>query len=802
MNTAEQFLRTRPALRYVLLFAAGVLLAHFSNLPPLVHFLAIVLCIGTALASRVLQNGKLASDILLQTSVLLLGVFLYTVQRMEMRASRLEGNEGKEIHIFGSIQNVPSAKEYSVQFVVHSDSIRISGKTFAENRKMLVFAKRKPNQLKPLVLRKQVEIQGTLEPFPFPRNPGEYDYGRYLELNDIEGVVSTTLNQIDVGPDKNERTLEKIIVDVRKKLATIINRSHDQAQSSFLRGILLADRSGISPDLKQSFVNTGTIHVLAVSGLHVGIIAFIFYIFFGMLRISRNLLLILTMLGLIFYMYLTGSPPSVVRATIMACAVLSAQLVESKVDVYQSIGLAALVILILDPSQLFNVGFQLSFSAVISIVYLYPKFDMLIEKMPHWMLKNKPIRYTVRLFAVSFAAQIGTLPFTAYYFERVSIVALGVNLIVVPMIAINVTIGFATVAFTSINNWIAYSFAAVNNTLIGILLNVVSETAKAPFAYAETSNIGASFPILYYLGVIGLSNVNKLHFRKIVIFILLIGLNIAVYADVMSGNKRDLELTFLDVGQGDAIFIRTPRGKIVFFDAGSKSLTYDSGERIIGPYLKRHGYKTIDLLVLTHAHSDHIGGIEYLLDNFQVKQIIESGGGGHSEMYVRIGNVANARGISRVSIKAGDIFPVDDALRFYMLHPFMPRDSSSNLNNMSIVTKIRYGNSSILLPGDAEEPDEKMMVRRYGSFLRSDILKAGHHGSKTSSSAEFLSVVEPKNVIISVGRKNKFNHPSSEVVSRIEKTGIRIHRTDRSGAIMMRSDGESFNKIEWRNQSI
>lgn len=802
MNMADQFLRTRPALRYVLLFAAGILLAYFSHLPPFVYFLAVIVCIGTAISIRVLQKGKLASDILLQTSVLLLGMFLYTVQRMEMRASRLEGNEGKEIHIFGSIQNVPSAKEFSVQFIVHSDSIRFKERTFVEKRKILIFAKRKPNQLKPLVLRKRVEIKGILEPFPFPRNPGEYDYGKYLELNDIEGVVSTNLSQINVGSDKNDRTFEKIIVDVRKTLATIINRNHDQAQSSFLKGILLADRSGISPDLKQSFVNTGTIHVLAVSGLHVGIIAFIFYVFFGMLRISKKLLLVLTMLGLIFYMYLTGSPPSVVRATIMACAVLSAQLVESKIDVYQSIGLAAMAILVLNPSQIFNVGFQLSFSAVLSIVYLYPKLDVIIEKIPNWILKYRPISYILRLFAVSFAAQIGTLPFTAYYFERVSIVALGVNLIVVPMIAINVTIGFATIAFTSINNWIAYSFGLVNNTLIGILLNIVSETAKTSFAFVETSSIGASFPILYYLGIIGIANVNKVFFRKIVIFILLIGLNIAVYADVMSGNKRDLELTFLDVGQGDAIFIRTPRGKIVFFDAGSKSLSYDSGERIIGPYLKRHGYKRIDMLVLTHAHSDHIGGIEYLLDNFQVKQIIESGGGGHSEMYVRIVNAANARGISRVSINAGDILPVDDALRFYMLHPFMPRDSSSNLNNMSIVTKIKYGGSSILLAGDAEEPDEKIMVRRYGSFLRSDILKAGHHGSKTSSSAEFLSVVEPKDVIISVGRKNKFNHPSSEVVSRIEKTGIRIHRTDRSGAIMMRSDGESFNKIEWRNQSI
>lgn len=799
---AEGFLSSRPALRFALLFIVGVLISRLLTPASDVALISSTILFFITIVFHSLIRRPRIAQALLQLLVVMLGISLHSVQRMEIGADRLHPKSDAEmIRVKGVIENIPVVKEYSVQFFVVIDSMTWEKRTIVDSRRVLVIAKRKPGQRKGLAQGKYVSFSGTLEPFPRPRNPGDFDYGRYLELQDVHGVISTELNLIKVSQPKEPPGKIIDISEIRRDLIAIIDRFHGRAQASFLNGIILGERRGISPDLKQSFVNTGTIHVLAVSGFNVGVVALIFYIFFGLWRFKKWQVILLTIVGLLFYMVLTESSPSVVRATIMACVILTSQLIESKVNIYQSLGVAALIILFLDPDQLFDVGFQLSFAAVISIVYFYPKFESLISRIPHKIGKIRAVDYLLKLFAVSLAAQIGTLPFTAYYFERISIVALGANLLVVPMVVVNTAIGFASIILSFASDWAAQSFSALNNAIVSVLLTVVDRAALLPFAYVETSNLGASFPILYYLGIIGIVNINKVRVRKLALFLILCAANVIVYAEVFRNQDQVCEMTFLDVGQGDAIFIKTPQGKNVLIDAGPKSLNYDSGERIIGPYLKRRGIRSLDAVLITHAHSDHIGGVGYLLETFHVDRLIESEVGGTSETYANIYDEALRKGTKMITVRAGEKIELDESMRIYVLHPSISSFHVTNINNVSVVLKVVYGSKTFLLVGDAEQEAEEVLLKRYQDFLQSDVLKIGHHGSKTSTTDAFLHAVGPREAIISVGRKNKFKHPSPSILAKLTKCNININRTDARGAIILRTDGRVMNTVDWQSTS-
>ncbi|MGH2568302.1 MAG: DNA internalization-related competence protein ComEC/Rec2, partial [Bacteroidota bacterium] len=653
-------------------------------------------------------------------------------------------------------------------------------------RRVLVHGSKKVFQavLEKLQVGTAVRVVGVLEEYPRPRNPGDFDYGRYLELNDVHGVVAVRdSSQLVVMNLSGEASFHSVLSGVRNSLLSLVERMHNDRTSAFLRGILLADRSKIAADVKQAFVDTGTIHVLAVSGLHVGIVAVVFYGFFGLLRLSRRAVVYATMLGLLGYMLLTGSPPSVVRATIMALVLLSGNLFERKIDVYQSLGVAAILLLLWDTNNLFNVGFQLSFSAVFSIVYLYPIFVKILHRIPERFEEVKLLNPVLKLFAVSLAAQLGTLPFTAFYFDRISVVALLANLVVVPIIGFNVMLGFATLAFAPLSLWVAKCYAVFNEWLVSFLLGFVKAAASVPVAYYDASHFEATFPALYYVGLLGLVNLDNKKVFKFAMIAGLLLLNFVVYSKVVGEEKGSLCVTFVDVGQGDAILLEFPNGKNALIDAGPTSLSYDAGERIVAPLLKFKTIEKLDALIMSHPHSDHIGGVPFLLERFKVGRVIEPALKGESALYRRIHDVAQQRGVAVLQCSAGDTIHVDDQARLYVLHPYLPRDSSTNLNNVSLVVKLVYGSSELLLTGDAELEVERKLIGRYHPILSSDLLKVGHHGSNTSSSNEFVRTVQPSVAIISVGKENKFSHPSPDVIERFRQHGVNIHRTDKAGAV-------------------
>ncbi len=635
------------------------------------------------------------------------------------------------------------------------------------------------------------------------RNPGEFSYREYLALNNIYGTITVVgYSNVTISPERTTNPFfEYIIFPSKEFVSKTIRSAMTGDEANFLTGLLLGDRTDLSAEIKNAFMNTGTIHVLAVSGSHVVLVAEIIFVVVGLLRFTGKPKYLLAIIFLLYYMYLTGATPSVVRATLMVILMYIGKLYEERTDVYNLLGASAVIILLLEPKQLFDVGFQLSFSAVFSIVYFYPKLNSAVPKFPESIDKYKALSTVWQLFAVSLAAQIGTLPFTAYYFGKVSIVSLFANLIVVPLVEIIVTVGLSGAILGIASMWIASCFSEVNSVISVITLWFVKWAEQVPYAIVNTATFGLKETI-FYSAVIGiLFNIGNRDIQKRLIFISIVAANCFLFLSLFDHEVKRLKVTFLDVGQGDGAVIQFPSGETVVVDAGPKTPGVDAGERTVAPFLRRSGISQIDAIITSHPHADHLGGVPFLMRNFSVHTTIDADQRAQSNLFTDYEQLEQK--CVQITARAGMILNYGGA-RLYVLHPtqrFIDTDSSngySDLNQSSVVFKLQYGTTSILFTGDAETEAEEQLVDVYGDFLRSDLLKAGHHGSSTSSSEMFVSAVQPRDVVVSVAKFNKFRHPSKKVISRFHQHQIVVHRTDEEGAVIFESDGEELHVVSWR----
>lgn len=642
--------------------------------------------------------------------------------------------------------------------------------------------------------RATIYFTGNIEKPKSAVNPGGFNYKRYLAGIGVSGTVYLR-NGSDIGVTglKDGGWLHKLGFSIKNYVLKIIEFCLDKNQAGLLSGMIIGYKDGLDENAYNAFSKAGLTHIMVASGMNVAFIILPLTYILKKMCIGSSATSILIIAVLVLFVFVTGFSASVVRAVIMGIIILVGKLVMRETDIFTSISAAAIILLFINPYTLFDIGFQLSFSATISLVMFYQKIK---ERIDHKYLPN----IISDTLAATLAAQIGVVPITLYYFNNLSTISILSNLLVVPVVQIITIIGFVMVFAGIININLAVLVGYINNTFLSFVLFITENSAKLSYASLKLPTPPFWLIILYYIAVLYIFywrnlTENKPCFKYVkYIKYICIALTIFIVA-IKNIIPKPLEITFLDVGQGDSTFIRTAHGTKIFIDGGGRSAgsksTFDVGEAVVVPYILDQGTKKIDIVIASHGHSDHTEGLEAILREMSVGMVIlpDTDGKGFEKLI----QLCSQKKINIVECKKGDIIRLDKDTVFDVLSPMkFDQDilSQQSLNDSSLVLKLKYKNFKALFQGDAEIPIEQRMLEQ-GLDLSADILKVGHHGSYSSTSENFVEQAKFKYAVISVG-KNNFGHPSQFVVDRLTEGGVMPLRTDESGAVIATSYGEGI----------
>jgi competence protein ComEC len=652
------------------------------------------------------------------------------------------------------------------------------------------------------------------------RNPGAFDYPGYLARRGIHVVASLSkaerLEVVQRAPEGLLTGLSRLKAALLAPVAAL-----PEPLAAITQAMVWGTQSAqLPPDVREAFIASGTAHLMSVSGLHVGFVyAAVFLVLRAGLAFLRFRLLTRLsggprpsklaaaagLLAVIVYAALVGANVPTLRATLMLATFVGAYLLDRDGDPCNTLALAALLILLLQPLSLFDVGFQLSFAGVLAILAaqrrLAPAPDASeIQAQPRWGAR---LRARAREFVVvSVCASLGTAPLILYYFQRLPLIAAPANVFVVPLASVAVPV--ALLASVAAQAWqgLGDLLLALTGGLVTVLYGLIRLFAAPSFAAPRLGPVSLPVVVLAYAGLALLwYGRGRRAARYGVVAIGLVVSAWLAWPWLLPAGRGELRATFLDVGHGDACLIRFPRGTTMLVDGGgSYRDDVDIGERVVAPFLWHARVRRLDYVVATHPHPDHAKGLRFLLEHFPVRHFWDNGAPLRSPWYAELRREAEARGIY------GDVVAEEpsgltlDGVRLEVLHPTTtyrpsrPRRSSGaedpEENQRSLVLKLTYGEVSFLLTGDIEQDAEAFLVGS-GRDLRATVLKVPHHGSRTSSSEAFVRAVGPRLAVFSVPRDSRFGHPHPAVLARYRALGAQILRTDEHGAITVRTDGRA-----------
>ena len=793
-----------PIIKFTIAFVIGILFQHLIKISIIVVLALIILLILFLLLINLKRIPRIKFIGNFISFLLIISLGNITSQLNQAKLNPVISSLYKENNVTASgvVSKIELIRENELVFNLKADKFNFNKNVIKDEIRLLCKFRGTWKDRKKLykVIKPgfNLVVTGFYAKGKEKRNPGEFDYNAYLNSKGIVGQI--TINEFDDIKiiSSNYNFFKNLIFQSRKYVDKQINRLYDKNTAGLLRGLLLADRSKIDYDTKTQFINSGVIHVLAVSGLHVGFIAVIFFILLG--RFNIYLRSLATIFGLVAFMVLTGIPPSVFRATVMAVVIIIAFLSNRSTNIFNSLAIAALIILVITPNEIYSPGFQLSFSAVLAIGIIYPIINNYVSTL---QLKSKILRYIILFIAVSFAAQLGTLPFTLIYFGKISVIALSTNLLVIPVIGVIIALAVTSLVFNVFVSGIAVYFALTNMLISNFVLDVIKFTGSMSFSHVNLPEYSTFDALVFYIFLsILIFSVKKFQSRiAIILLILITTINIFLFSsidkkDLLPDNK--LSIMAIDVGQGDAILIKFPDNHTALIDAGQATYYFDNGERVIIPLLDYLGIDKIDYGFISHMDLDHYGGFVSLILNRRVKRIFKPKIDLSLQKDIKFekflrGNNIEYTYYDHQSLSVGNyrIFILNDKedANVYNLA----------INNNSGLIKIVYGFTAFLFPGDAEKKEEEIIINDYNKFLNVDVLKVGHHGSKTSTSEDFIKFTTPKYAIISAGINNKFGHPDPDIIIRLKEHNIKVFRTDKSGAIILTSDGGSIKHENWKD---
>ncbi len=637
----------------------------------------------------------------------------------------------------------------------------------------------------------QVQFSGTNIPISEPRNPSVFNYREFLNQQDI--FVQIRADSV-IQIAENEEVFSW--VSVREKALNLIDKNFDKETAPIAKALLLGYKNELEGERKQAFARAGLSHIMAVSGLHVGLIVAPFWLIIPYFWTRKHgTLLGMISLGIILWFYggVTGFSTPVLRASLMAILLTFGKLYSKNSDSINLMAFAALIILLIDPAQLFEIGFQLSFSAVLIILLVIPVIQ---SKIPYW-IRIKWYGTPIMVIIISLVVQLGLYPLQAYYFGEVSIISPIANALFVPFLGIVVPLSLVGILAASILPVLGYVLNYPSLLFLNLLNDFVNISASFSWAWMKVEKPNELLFIFWTFLVFTIGAWRNPQIKwKLLACTMFFLFAIQVQQIYQRIKPQNLQVLVFDVGQGDASLIQTPNGKNILIDAGIWSPGSNSGEQVLLPYFKANNIQKLDAVFLSHPHADHIGGILSLINEIEIDTIYNSGFQYDSGLHKNYLKSAEEKEIPVKSLHAGDEVKIDPSVLLMVLGP---QDGivNSDPNQQSLVLNLVYGESEFLFTGDAGEDQERRLVENYGDLLDTDFLKVGHHGSKTSSELFFLEEVTPEISVVSVGERNRFRHPHKEAVVRLESTNSVIYYTGRNKALLFESDGRIISKIEW-----
>ncbi len=798
--TLKIFFRKYPAAAAALPLALGISIGYFSgfdfSLIPesLVISFLVVIALSIILLYRTILRGKLflfAYITLLVLFGLLSFQLRYNYTENNSISKFIEDEREYKSILKGTIIERPESKDDRSRFLV--GYVYLNGSSYTGNVLVTVYRNKYAHESQTkFEYGDIIKIEGKLENLPHRRNPGEFDYGEYLRLHDIDAIFTAFgYEKIQLlGNDPPGFYTSKVIVPAKEYSIKVIDELVGGDEGEYLKGLVIGERSNITRETKENFVNAGVAHIIAVSGLNVAYVMIILWGILTFIPVKQIYKIFTTILFLIFYMNLTGNTPSIVRATIMACIFLLAQVVERKPNTFNIVSAAALVILLIDPRQLFDAGFILSFTAILSILVIYPVLDKWLSNF-NWFTdsdnkKNyvKALRWVVLLFTGTLAAQLGTLPITAVMFKKISLVSLLANLVAIPLSNITLGLGFIMIFASLISGWLASVFASLSAFLLHIQLVFIEFCAKLDYSFVETYFVDWLLFVFYYLVLwqILVLDRKKVVFRIAVIVFLI--MNFLVWKTVL--NKTDeAEITYLNTGTTTTALISMPQGTNVLINAGTSTDKYTSAERNIIPFLKTKGIKSLDLLILTSLNRNEFRSLKYLQENFIINRIFVP-------VYYRSvfmnGGIASSFKRDRIEyVESHRTINKNGKFRIYLYY-------DSLLAGGSLMPQFTYGTHNFIFASPGDQIDDALNTSLLPPDSKISVL--GLKGNFDLVSADFVVNAGPKFVIMP-GVIGKRQIENEIFAATLENFGYEVSNTAGGGAVIFRTDGVTLRKIKW-----
>ncbi len=681
--------------------------------------------------------------------------------------------ENKYVEVCGTVTRPPKPNGDMYVMTVKQEKIERAGKTYKSGGNILVYVSDRAE----LRAGDRIEVSGKYQRPQENRNDGGFNYRKYLKTDDIRATMFVSKSRVKfVEYSPTPGTYAFVF---SQKLGNKITSYISGEEGELVRAVVLGDKEGFTDEMKNNFSDCGISHIVAVSGMHMSILI-MFIMNLGMIfGIKRKLRAISAIAVILCYVFMLGFVPSAIRAAVMGIAVMSATLINRREDFATSVLTGAFIILLINPYSIFDTGFLLSFAAVTGIYLFAERFNGIF-------IKILPSSVCAAV-AMSVSVNLMTFPITATVFNKINFVGIIANIIIVPFLEALFIGGMLVAVIPFAGHIIALPLKAVAKAVLFLsdllaemrFLNISVMTPNVLMLAISTGVI-----LFIFLTVHRKSKAAKICTAAVLAVLTSAATAVQIYEYGL------FRVEFINVGQGDSILI-SEKGQNFLIDTGREN-SRDSLE-----YLKDRGIMKLGVLFITHADSDHSGGAKNIADNIEVEKVVLPYTKRYDGVTNELEEYFTVKGSDVLYASAGDVFGSENAI-IRILMPDGAETKEDYRNNNSLVMAVEYKDKRFLMTGDAGHGAEKILLEKYD--IKSDILKVGHHGSINSTSDEFLNEVLPEYAVISCGI-NHYGHPAEEVVSKLEKIGSIIYRTDENGNIVFKTDKKGRIKVgdmQWR----